>query len=214
MLFSLQNLFYRYCMHQTATRGKYMAPRLIGTGTVTGLAVRVDGKSHPIQKISFDLSGPYGDDHYGQTRTLGKHDGDYLKSSELTGADNVFNWRSWTGLSDEEVTETETLLDYPIPLGTVFENIRISGIPNFSKLAPTTRLVFPRRFTSQAILAVWEENEPCRTAGEEVAMLYKEPKLVAKYVKAALNRRGVMGFVLSAGQVCLGDEVRVYAPVT
>ncbi len=190
-----------------------MAPHLIGTGTVTGLALRVSGKSYSTLKISFDLGGPFGDDHHGHTRVLGKHDGDYLKSSELTGADEVFNWRSWTGLSNEEVTETEKALDYPIPLGTVFENIRISGIPNFSKLPPTTRLVFPRRFTNQAILTVWEENGPCRTAGERVAALYNEPRLVAKYVKAALNRRGVMGFVLSPGQVCVGDEVRVYAPV-
>ncbi len=183
-------------------------------GIVTSLAIN----GNPVDMISFNLWGPVGDRHFGDCRLLSGHDGEYIRTSDLERGNQVFNWRTWTGLSDEEVSETEAQLGHPVPPGTVLENIRIAGIPNFSKLPPTSRLVFPSkkvlRQTEQAILAVWEENGPCRTAGERVAALYGNTKLTAAYVKSALNRRGVMGFVLASGRVYLGDEVRVYPPVT
>ena len=117
-------------------------------------------------------------------------------------------------MSSEEILGIEQALGYKIPVGCLLENIRISGISNFSKLAPTTRLVFPANTAEQVILAVWEENGPCKTVGKRLAQTYENNDLEARFVREAKDRRGVMGIVLSGGIIQKGDEVLVYPPAT
>ena len=185
----------------------------IATGLVNSLAI--DGA--PVLNIKFELDGPVGDKHAGFDRYLSGHDGDHIRTSGLMKGARVFNWRSWTGLCLEEMTEVEQALGHDIPLGCLLENITISGIPNFSKLEPGTRLVFPEHIAdgnvTQAILAVWEENGPCRTVGERLEAHHGIEGLKTRLIREARNKRGVMGFVLSAGSVSLQDRVLVYPPV-
>jgi hypothetical protein len=186
----------------------------IATGKVEWLGV--NGSS--VSTLNFCCQGPSGDSHAHFTRSLSGHDGAYLRTSNLKRGDKVFNWRTWTALSSEEVRAIEEVLQSEIPRGCLLENIVISGVPAFSKLAPTTRFVFPHRFTwgahkNQAILAVWGENGPCKMVGERLERHHQKPGLQTDFVAAAQDRRGVMGFVLAAGQVNVGDEVLVYPPV-
>lgn len=186
----------------------------IAQGFVVSLAINGD----PVPQITFNPDGPLGDIHAGFDRKLSGHDGDYIRTSGLLKGAAVFNWRSWTGVSVEELASVEQALNYEIPIGCLLENIRIEGIPHFSKLTPGTRLVFPTNhtagITSQAILAVWEENGPCRTVGERLENLHGSQGLKTTFIREAQNKRGVMGFVLAAGVVRLGDSVLVYPPVT
>lgn len=182
----------------------------VARGVVSSLAVN----GAEVLSLTFHLEGPQGDKHAGFTRTVSGHDGGYMKSSDLRKGDAIFNWRSWTGLSHEEVCEIEEELGYRIPTGCILENIRISGIPNFSEITPASRLVFlshegPEK---QAILAVWEENGPCLTAGMRVQEHYGIPGLAFRFVEAANKRRGVMGFVLAPGTIATGDKVLLYPP--
>jgi MOSC domain-containing protein YiiM len=128
----------------------------------------------------------------------------------------ILNWRAWSALSLEEAAETEKALGVKIPAGCLLENMIISGIPNFSKLAPTTRLVFPARTHrdqhTQTILAVWEENTPCAVVGARLAKHHNQPGLTQRFVAEARNRRGVVGLVLAPGLVQNGDAVSVYSP--
>jgi len=185
----------------------------IATGTVVSLAIN----GEQVQKIMFGLDGPIGDNHAGFDRRLSGHDGDYIRTSRLTKGSQVFNWRSWTGLSLEETNAVEQTLGFDIPVGCLLENITISGIPNFSKLETGTRLVFPAHMSdgnvTQAILAVWEENGPCRTVGERLETHHGIEGLKTRFIREAQNKRGVMGFVLSAGTVSCNDQVLVYPPV-
>jgi hypothetical protein len=185
----------------------------IATGLVSSLAIN----GEQVQKVMFGLGGPVGDNHAGFERRLSGHDGDYIKTSGLVKGAQVFNWRSWTGLSLEEIAEVEQALGYNIPAGCLLENITISGIPSFSKLECGTRLVFPAHMmdsnVTQAILAVWEENGPCRTVGERLETHHGIEGLKTRFIREAQNKRGVMGFVLSAGSVSLQDRVLVYPPV-
>jgi MOSC domain-containing protein YiiM len=185
----------------------------IAEGRIESLSINKE----PVDHIVFRIDGPYGDTHAGMTRALSGHDGDYIGTSSLEKGAKVFNWRQWTALACEETAEVEEVLGVPIPPGCIKENIRFRGIPNYSKLATGSRLVFPLRDTpvakTQVILTVWEENRPCRTAGEEIANEYKRPELTAQFVKAARGKRGNMGFVLSAGYVRVYDRVLVYPPV-
>lgn len=167
----------------------------------------------PVDSLWFNLNGPTLDKHAGFTRRLSGHDRAYIVTSKLSKGSEVLNWRSWTGLSYEEYMETERELGRGIPRGCLLENVVISGIPNFSKLEPTTRLVFPHREEMQVILAVWSENTPCIGVGKRFAEYYHDPELSKALIAAAVGRRGVVGLVLSAGLVSVGDEVLVYPPV-
>lgn len=181
----------------------------IATGKVEALAVN----GRLMNELYFFPDGPAGDRHRGYTRNLSGHDGEYLRTSALRKGSPVFNWRSWTALSTEEVRMIEDGIGYIVPVGCLLENIRISGIPGFSQLTPTTRLVFPWESGQQAMLAVWEENGPCGTVGFRLEEHHRVPGLKTGFIRAAEHRRGVMGFVLSPGLIRAGDEVRVYPPV-
>ncbi len=181
----------------------------LATGRVEALAI--NGQS--LNGLHFSPVGPHGDRHHGYTRALSGHDGEYLRTSSLQKGATVFNWRSWTALSTEEVGAIEGELGVSVPVGCLLENLRISGIPNFSKLAPTTRLVFPKHSETQLILAVWEENGPCGTVGRRLAEHHAMPDLKTNFIRAAQHRRGVMGFVLAMGSILVGDTVLVYPPV-
>lgn len=191
-----------------------MKSELIGIGRVASLCI--DGTI--VDQIEYGRDGPIGDKHRGFTRTLGGHDAAYARTSKLRKGAPILNWRAWTALSLEEIAETEKALGVEIPPGCLLENMSISGIPNFSKLAPTTRLVFPERTQRdqniQAILAVWEENTPCAVVGARLAGHYDQPHLAQRFVVEARNRRGVVGLVLAPGLVEKGDKVLVYSPVS
>lgn len=184
-----------------------MKNELLARGRVEWLCVN----GQEVASINFRLDGPEGDKHSGFVRKLSGHDGVYVRTSSLSKGDEVFNWRTWTGLSAEELGEVERSLGLSIPRGTLLENIVFSGISDFSKLAPTTRLIFPKR-SEQVILAVWEENGPCKGVGQRLAEYYGEPDLCRRLIAEAQGKRGVMGLVLSPGVVEVGDEVLVYPP--
>jgi hypothetical protein len=187
----------------------------LATGKVESLSI--DGK--PVESIRFGLDGPEGDRHSAYTRKLAGHDGRYVQTSDLSQGSEVFNWRTWTGLAAEEIAEVEGTLGLEIPQGCLLENIAVSGIPGFTHLEPTSRLVFPSHGEAegddltQVILAVWEENSPCATVGNRLEKHHGKPRLCTDFIRAAQGKRGVMGFVLSAGIVRVGDVVTAHPPV-
>src|SRR4051812_22527631 len=134
-----------------------MANELIARGKVESLCV--NGTTKPY--LDFWQDGPHEDKHKGFRRSLSGHDRGYRRTSSLEKGAEVLNLRSWSGLSQEEVKEVENAIRVDIHPGILLENLIVSGVPNFSKLAPTSRLVFPMRSGLQAILLVMEENSPC-----------------------------------------------------
>lgn len=182
----------------------------IAVGQVYSLCI--NGLS--VREIRFEFDGPSGDTHQGFTRKISGHDGAYKRTSALSNGDEVFNHRMWTALSLEELSEARAVLGKEIPAGCLLENMTVSGIPSFSKLAPTSRLVIvsedERR---QTILMGTEENGPCHKVGKRFAERYGASSLQADLINAMKSRRGLMGIVFSRGLVRVGDIVRVYPPV-
>jgi hypothetical protein len=66
---------------------------------------------------------------------------------------------------------------------------------------------------TRVALLVFEQNGPCSTVGARLAKLHARPELTFEFVKAASERRGVVGTVHMAGLVLMHDEVLIYPPV-
>lgn len=182
----------------------------IAVGRVVWLGIN----GYSVTMLDFNCGGPAGGHNSGNRRSLNGSDSEYLGTSKLKKGDSFFNFNTWTALSREEVNDIEEKLHLPVPNGCLLENIIVSGVPQFSNLNPTTRLVFPQRISNsdrtQAILAIWEKS---KTVGDRLEQHHRKPGLRADFVAVAPNSSGVTGFVLAAGQINVGDEVLVFPPV-
>ena len=85
-------------------------------------------------------------------------------------------------------------------------NLLVSGIPNFTKLPPSTRLLFD----GGAALVIDLENSPCKYPGEIIDRFH--PGFGDKFAKAALGLRGVTAWVEREGKISAGDGIRVFVP--
>ncbi|MCH8890077.1 MAG: hypothetical protein IH827_03195 [Myxococcales bacterium] len=92
---------------------------------------------------------------------------------------------------------------------TLGANICVEGIPNFSRLARGSRLVFP----SGAVLVIEECNPPCADMGVQIAASHTtnsgESVAGKMFPKYAVGLRGVSGVVDVAGPIEAGDRVVV-----
>lgn len=122
--------------------------------------------------------------------------------------EQVFNTRSWTATSLEDLQEIEAEVKAPVEPGDLLENITFSGMEDFSKIPPGSLIVFPRR-ENQLVLAVWSENTPCQTLAKRFEKKHDSPELGRRLLRFAVHRRGVMGLVYSPGQVMVGDEAKL-----
>jgi hypothetical protein len=186
------------------------------SGQVEWLGLAPNKGQHIIEqrnKLEFILEdGIRGDYHCGP-RLAGVRE-TVMRGIDLDGA-QILNHRHFSAISTEEIFVLEgklCLTDFPS--GILGENIVISGIPNLTKLPPTTLLTFHRSDTKRrhAVLAVWGENMPCIVAGEPIEKHYGYPGLAEHFVKAAVGMRGIVGLVYCSGEIAVGDIVTAHIP--
>jgi len=85
-------------------------------------------------------------------------------------------------------------------------NILVSGIPDFTLLPPSSRLIF----SSGASLVVDMENEPCKYPGDVIEEHH--PGRGQLFAKSALNLRGVTAWVEKTGVIAEGDTIALHIP--
>jgi len=85
-------------------------------------------------------------------------------------------------------------------------NLMLSGIPNFTKLPPSTRLIFE----GGAAVVIDLENSPCKYPGEIIDRHH--PGLGNLFAKSAVGLRGVTAWVEREGRINTGDSIRVFIP--
>jgi MOSC domain len=85
-------------------------------------------------------------------------------------------------------------------------NLLVSGIPNFSQIPPSTRMIF----AGGASLVVDLENSPCKYPGEIIERHH--PGFGNLFAKAAVGRRGVTAWVEREGQINTDDSIKLYIP--
>jgi hypothetical protein len=167
------------------------------------------GKENDLAKIAqssvqAELDGFVGDRHKGFSRVA------YEGDTEPPGTVRRNN-RQWSGVSVEELVMIQERMELSEPLSaeTVGANICVTGIPDFSRLAKGTRLIFP----SGATLIVEDYNPPCTDMSEKIAALHTtksgEPIGRMAFCKHAKRIRGVVGSIDVPGVIKSGDEVAV-----
>jgi len=85
-------------------------------------------------------------------------------------------------------------------------NLLVSGIPDFSQIPPSTRMIF----AGGAALVVDLENSPCKYPGEIIERHH--PGYGSKFARAALGLRGVTAWVEREGSIDTGDSIRLFVP--
>jgi len=168
-----------------------------GTDAEASIASKDAGAS---VDVSFD--GFPGETHSGATRGACVRVKDmYEEGTEIR------NVRQITIISEEDMAAVARGMEIdgiePEWLGA---NLLVSGIPNFTLLPPSTRLLFE----GGACLVVDMENEPCAYPAKEIQKVYEgKGKL---FVKNARHRRGVTAWVEKEGTIRTGDTIRVFVP--
>jgi len=154
--------------------------------------------------VQVELDGFVGDRHRGFERIAASYDPDPTGTVRR-------NERQWTAVSLEELAVIRERLDLKEPLmaATLAANLCVEGIPDFSRLARGSRLVFP----SGAVLVIEECNPPCVDMGALVAATHTtnsgEAVAGKMFPKHAHDLRGVVGVVDVAGRIEAGDRVVV-----
>lgn len=162
-------------------------------------------ESRPLEQVRVTLEGFEGDKHAGFTRRAD------ARTPQFKRGTIIRNSRQVSIVSREELAEVAATLGLPkIEPKWLGANLLFSGVPNLSLLPPGTRLYFP----GGAVLVVEGENDPCVKPGRVLHDLYPEklPK-PGLFPKAALHKRGLVGWVERAGIIRQGDPVKIVVPV-
>ena len=175
-------------------------------GQVTGLFVNQDREtgleSDAVDELMLTYEGICGSSYAGLTRKSCSR----VKQQYEIGTE-IRNTRQLSLLSHEEIEAISTQMGVPsLNPQWLGANVTFSGIPDFTNITPSTRLIFP----SGASIVVDMENHPCRYPGEVIERHH--PGLGKKFVAAALHKRGVTGWVEREGIIKLDDEVTVHLP--
>lgn len=161
-----------------------------------------DLSSRRIKSVAVSYAGFDGESHSGLVRTSCvrvRHQ--YPQGTEIR------NTRQISILSIEELKLIAATMgvDELLPewLGA---NLLLSGIPNFSQIPPSTRLIFD----GGASLVVDLENSPCKYPGDIIESHH--PGFGERFAKAAVGRRGITAWVEREGEIKTGDGIRLYIP--
>lgn len=177
------------------------------TGTVTQLLI--GSSQHTLQSSNVDrvrvtFEGLEGDVHTSLTRRSDVRVPHYPRGTIIR------NTRQVSILSQEELAEVAAAMAIPEVIASwVGANLELRGIPNLTMLPPSTRIFFP----DEAVIVVDAENMPCIGPGNAIQDHYPDiPKLAQRFPKAAMHRRGVVGWIEREGYINNGDTVRVMLP--
>ncbi len=173
--------------------------------TIRFLGINTTGKdlcTTALESVDVDYAGFMGDSHSGLTRSsCVRVKSQYPKGTEIR------NTRQVSALSTEQLTDIcrDMGLD-DIQPGWVGANLVVEGLPDFSKIPPSARLIAD----NGTALVVDMENAPCRFPGDIIER--HRPGFGKHFAKAALGRRGVTLWVERPGSLRVGDTLALHVP--
>lgn len=168
-----------------------------GTFVVESKAVK--STAHP--ELVLTYAGIAGDRHEGLVRPSNAREPWYPRGTPMR------NERQISILGAEELAEVAAILSLPRIAGEwVGANLILSGIPYLTQIPPRSLMMFP----SGATIRIDGDNDPCRKTGKTIAMNNAgRADIEFGFVKAAMGKRGLVGWVEREGVVRQGDAVKV-----
>ena len=184
----------------------YAAKRF--TASVAGLYASLDGAlaSQSVESLDLTYEGIAGDRHGGLTRQSGGREPWYPRGTDIRNERQL----SLVCL-DELAVVAEAMGIERIAPEWIGANMVLTGVPSLSKLPPRSLLFFE----GGATIKIDGQNAPCRFAGDEIAKNYpdrNDKALALAFPKAAVGRRGLVGWVEKPGTVSAGESVTVQVP--
>lgn len=190
-------------------------PSLLETGyvcSVTWLGTVRDSerdiRSEAVQRLDLTFSGQSGDCHSGLTRpacsrTLAQH----------PRGTTIRNVRQLSIVSEEELRQIAVCMGVPsIEPASIGASMVVRGIPDFSRLPPSSRL---QSTDSGATLCIDMENRPCSTSGraviEDVA-IDRQVRAPKQFKDNSQGLRGVTAWVEREGYLNVGDQLKLHIP--
>ena len=179
-------------------------------GVITGVfrsETKGSLESTAYQSLEFVQEGIVGDKHFGLTMKS-----DVRQLSLYPRGTVIRNNRQWSAVSEEELLLTASLMGIegiqPQWLGA---NFCVRGIPDFTQLPTFSLLVIRPDAKDRVVLVNHELNLPC--VGPHRKIVEKtgsEP--LTDFVKAAVGKRGLVGWIEKAGWIHVGDKIQVFLP--
>ncbi len=197
--------------------------REMATGRVEDVLVMPFGTdvSQSVDHLTVLVGEGVRGDRHGGTRLSDVRD-KVLKAIGVGKEVPTANVREFTAVAAEELQEVGATMGAPgpLPYGLLGENLVISGVPSFSRLPPGTLLSFSKPGTDppahrKAVLAVWEENNPCAIPHDNITAHFRrlghaDFHPARSFQRAAYGCRGINGFVFCSGKIKPGDTVTVW----
>ncbi|MDB5542554.1 MAG: hypothetical protein JWQ89_4281 [Devosia sp.] len=180
-----------------ATPALTLAGQVEGTFVVEGPAA--ESTARP--ELLLTYAGIVGDRHEGLVRRSNAREPWYPRGTPMR------NERQISILSAEELAEVAASLSLPhLAAEWIGANLVLSGIPYLTQLPPRSLMLFP----SGATIRIDGDNDPCRKSGKAIAAHCEgRADIQFGFVKAAIGRRGLVGWVEREGVVRPGDAVKV-----
>lgn len=153
-------------------------------------------------ELTLTLDGIEGDCHAGRARLS-----DSRTLKQYPRGTEILNSRQVSIVSVEELADVAVKLDIPdVKPEWVGANLVVAGIPDFTLLPPSTRLMF----SSGAVLIIDIENAPCKYPAEVIERHHPGHGLA--FPKVAIHKRGVVARVEKSGIIRTGDLIGLYLP--
>ncbi len=183
-------------LHATSITGRVEAILVNGNSDDDSI------ETHRVDEVDASFEGIVGERH---SRLVTSSDVRYRRLYEKNTP--IRNTRQISLVSQEDMAQVAGNLGVdrvePEWLGA---NLLVSGIPNFTEVPPSSRLIF----SSGASIVIDNENEPCRYPADVVNRHY--PGTGNRFVKAATNLRGTVGWVEREGKIRIDDTIALHIP--
>ena len=159
-------------------------------------------RAEALEAVELTWDGVEGECHGGLTRaSCSRVTSQYPKGTQIR------NVRQLSVLSAEEMAAIAEKIGVEVlSPGLLGASMVIEGVPNFTRVPPSSRL----QFASGATLVVDMENRPCVYPGREIEA--DHPGHGKGFAAAARGRRGVTAWVERPGAIAIGDAVVLHIP--
>lgn len=174
--------------------------RIVWLGRVPDRARALEAEA--VGQLVATFAGPEGEDHGGLTReSCSRVTGQYPRGTIIR------NTRQFSVLSAEDLAAIAARMGIAaLDPALVGATMVIEGIPDFSRIPPSSRL----QGAGGATLVVDMENRPCVLPAKAIEAVHAGKG--AAFKTAARGRRGVTAWVEREGVFRLGEEVRLHVP--